>query len=298
MSRRTVVAAGGVLWRGDPASPDVALVHRPRYDDWSLPKGKTKRGEHLLVTAAREVNEETGFDPLLGPRITSVHYRVTSHGRPADKVVTYWSMRCAGGAFQANREVDEMSWVPLAEAERRLSSNTDGVVLREFATLPRDTRPLLLLRHGATAARSGRLKSRPGARPLSRAGRDQADALVPVLEALGISDLLSADTAACVGTLTPFAAASGLRIHQDDRLTRAGFAGNETRVAELVRERASSGQALAVCGDQHVIRGLLGTLGRGSVGAPHEAAVSKGGWWLLHHRDGAVSAVERHWLAA
>ena len=63
MTRAMVLAAGGVLWRGDADDPEVALVHRPQYDDWSLPKGKAKPGEHLLVTALREVSEETGYRP-------------------------------------------------------------------------------------------------------------------------------------------------------------------------------------------------------------------------------------------
>jgi 8-oxo-dGTP diphosphatase len=88
-----VLAAGGVLWRGDPEDPELAVVHRPAYDDWSLPKGKAKPGEHLLVTALREVAEETGQRAVIGPLLTTVRYRVTAGGRPADKVVTYWSMR-------------------------------------------------------------------------------------------------------------------------------------------------------------------------------------------------------------
>jgi len=77
MSRRTVVAAGGVLWRQDAVNPEVALVHRPKYDDWSLPKGKVKLGEHLLVTALREVTEETGHRPRLGPYLATVRYPIT-----------------------------------------------------------------------------------------------------------------------------------------------------------------------------------------------------------------------------
>ena len=69
MSRPTVLAAGGVLWRKDSADPEVAVIHRPRYDDWSLPKGKAKPGEHLLVTALREMSEETGHSPRIGARL-------------------------------------------------------------------------------------------------------------------------------------------------------------------------------------------------------------------------------------
>lgn len=298
MSRTTVLAAGGVLWRSEATSPEVALVHRPKYDDWSLPKGKAKPGEHLLVTALREVTEETGHRPRIGPHLTTVRYRITS-GRSSNKVVTYWAMRCAGGSFLPSPEVDAIEWLPLDEAAWRLSSASDRVVLRTFARTRRDTEPLLLIRHGATVAPSPRPKRRPDPLRLNRSGRDQATSLVPVLAGLGITDLLSADVPSCVDMLAPFAKTTGLTVRREAQLTREGFAGNERVVADRVRRDASSSQALVVCGGQRVITGLVSALGHGAdARPPHEATVKKGGWWLLHHRDGAVSAYERHGPAA
>jgi 8-oxo-(d)GTP phosphatase len=293
VSEPTVLAAGGVLWRRDPSDPEVALVHRPQYDDWSLPKGKARAGEHLLVTALREVTEETGHRPRIGPHLITLRHRVRSGGRSSNKVVTYWSMRSAGGSFRANSEVDQMQWLPLDEARRRLTSASDCAVLDTFTRTRRDTELLLLVRHGATVA-PPRL-TRPEAQRLSRSGRDQAASLVPVLEGLGVTDLLSADLPSCVDMLAPFAAATGLPVRREAQLTRAGFAGNERDVADRVRRDASSSAALVVCGGQRVITGLLGALGHGSyVRPPHETALKKGGWWLLHHRGGAVTAYERH----
>ena len=295
MSRPTVLAAGGVLWRRDPSDPEVALVHRPKYDDWSLPKGKAKTGEHLLVTALREVTEETGYHPRIGPYLSTVRYRVTCGGRLSNKVVTYWSMSCAGGSFRASDEVDRMMWLPLEQARRLLTSVSDCAVLDAFVRTRRDTEPLLLVRHGAIAAPPRRPRKGPEGHGLNRSGRAQAASLVPVLAGLGITDLLSADLPACVDMLAPFAAVTGLTVQVEAQLTRAGFAGNERGVADRVRCDASSSQALAVCGGQRVITGLLSALGRGSdIRPPPETTVKKGGWWLLHHRDGAVSAYERH----
>lgn len=298
MSRPTVLAAGGVLWRHDPADPEVALVHRPRYDDWSLPKGKAEPGEHLLVTAVREMSEETGHRPRIGSRLTTVRYRVTSGGRPANKVVTYWSMREDGGAFRPSREVDELEWLPLRAARRRVTSAADRVVLDVFARTVKDTEPLLLLRNGSTVAPPGR-RGRAAEARLNRSGREQAAALVEVLGGLGVTDLLSADLPACTEMLTPFAAATGLTVRRESRLTRAGFAGNEQEVSDRVRREASAASALVVCGQQRVISGLLRSLGGGG-GArpPGETGVKKGGWWLLHHRNGTISSYERHEPAA
>ncbi len=112
----TVQAAGGVVWRRRPgAGVEVLLVHRPKYDDWSFPKGKLDPGESHRDAAVREVFEETGLRCEVGPEIASTQYR-DQQGRP--KIVRYWAMEAQGGGFDANHEVDEVRWVPLDEAAR------------------------------------------------------------------------------------------------------------------------------------------------------------------------------------
>ena len=294
MTRPMVLAAGGVLWRHDAAAPELAVVHRPQYDDWSLPKGKAKPGEHLLVTALREMEEETGYRAQIGPYLTTVRYRVTSGGRAADKSVTYWAMRATDGEFVASREVDVMRWLPLDSARKLLTSASDKKVLDSFVAAPRDTRPLLLVRHAATATPAGRLKGRAVPPGLSKSGRAQAQALVPVLEGLGVTRLLSADLPACAQTLAPFAASSGVAVQREALLTGDGFSANEQEATDEVRRDAAARGTVVVCGQQRVIARLLAALGEGSgVRPPTETGVRKGGWWLLHHRDGAISANER-----
>lgn len=299
MSDPIVLAAGGVLWRGDAWDPEVALVHRPKYGDWSLPKGKAEPGEHLLVTALREVTEETGYLPRIGPYLMTLEYRVTSGGHRSNKVVSYWSMRCGGGSFEATSEVDEMKWMALDEARASLTSSSDRDVLDAFRLIRRDTEPLLLVRHGETEATRRRADSRVGGQQLSRSGREQAAALVPVLEILGVAHLLSADLPSSVDMLAPFAATTGLTVRREAQLTRAGFVGNEADVADFVRRDAAAHEALVVCGGKTVITGLLSALGHSPYVKPPEGkTIKKGGWWLLHHRDGVVSAYEKHEPAA
>ena len=291
-----VVAGGGVLWRGDPLDPRVALVHRPEYDDWSLPKGKAKPGEHVLVTAMREVAEETGHLPRIGPHLAESRYRVRSGGSPARKVVSYWSMRAVGGSFVASREVDEMAWLSLRDAHHSLTAARDRDVLDAFARTPRDTAAIMLVRHAATSAAGGRAAR--GDR-LNRSGRLRAGALVPILEGLGVSHLLSADVPSCVETLRPVASAIGLTVHRDAGLARDAFAGNERDVAERLRRSAAESDGLVVCAQQPVLVGLLSALGRdGGRRARRPVGIKKGGWWLVHHHDGVVQAVERFEPAA
>src|SRR5215472_16188304 len=110
-----IPAAGAVLWRPAAAAAEgteVLLVHRPRYDDWTLPKGKREPGEHVLLTAVREVLEETSVRPVLGPRLPTTEYVV--RGRP--KQVDYWSAFSAGGPAEPSHEIDAVSWLPLPQA--------------------------------------------------------------------------------------------------------------------------------------------------------------------------------------
>lgn len=122
-----VRAAGTVLWRRSAAGRgvEIALVHRPRYDDWSLPKGKLKRGEDFAAAARRETREETGMECVLGEELTTIRYFV--EGRP--KVVRYWVAEAVGGDFTPSREVDRIAWLPLATARIRLTHDRDRPVL-------------------------------------------------------------------------------------------------------------------------------------------------------------------------
>jgi len=108
------------------------LVHRPAYDDWTLPKGKLEPGESRLDAAAREVREETGLDARLGPELGTTSY-VDSHGR--DKTVWYWAATAAGGELAPTKEIDEARWVPVEQAPEVLSYERDLEVLERALAL-------------------------------------------------------------------------------------------------------------------------------------------------------------------
>ncbi|MFE4977140.1 NUDIX hydrolase [Kitasatospora sp. NPDC056651] len=127
-----VLAAGAVLWlpgrlkkSGRLGRPRIAVIHRPKYDDWSLPKGKLEPGEGVVEAALREVREETGFRCLLGPELPAQHYRV--QGRP--KEVRYWAAVPSGGSFRPNREVDRLEWLPAGKARARLTYDHDRLLV-------------------------------------------------------------------------------------------------------------------------------------------------------------------------
>ncbi|GAA2288080.1 DNA mismatch repair protein MutT [Streptomyces ruber] len=131
----TVLAAGCVLWRRSATAGtlELCLVHRPKYDDWSFPKGKLKRGEDPLAGALREVEEETGQRCAPGARLATARY--LADGRP--KQVSYWSAEALGGRFEPGREVDRIVWLPPDEARERLTQPRDRELVDDLLTVLR-----------------------------------------------------------------------------------------------------------------------------------------------------------------
>src|SRR5919106_1615180 len=176
-------AGGGIVWRtGKNGVVEIALVHRPKYDDWTLPKGKPLPGETEEETAAREVEEETGMRCVMERPIGRIHY-VDRRGRP--KTVRYWLMRPISGSFTPSDEVDELRWLSLDQAEAILSYEHDRWLLQRFAHPATSMRPglgrgsleavpIYLVRH-AKAGNRGEWTNPDHLRPLSENGKQQAE---------------------------------------------------------------------------------------------------------------------------
>ena len=289
---RLVAAAGGVVWR--PATRggvEVAVIHRPRYDDWSLAKGKLDAGEHLLTAAVREVCEETGLDVVVGRRAPRTRYTVEQ----GTKRVDYWLMRAVGGRFEPNDEVDELRWLPLTEAQELVSHPHDRAVLDEAGRtdVPREP-TLLLVRHASAGSRSD-FDGPDELRPLDRRGRDQARRLAAVLPVFGPVRLLSADRVRCRETLTPLAERLGLEVERAGELGEEEFQADPQAglalVERLLEPRDEPGVAV-VCSQGGAIPSVLMALGvqwdpaSGRLWPPS----AKGSVWVLGGRSGAMAA--------
>ena len=245
----TVRAAGGIVRRAGADGDEVLLVHRPRYDDWTFPKGKAHPGETDQETALREVEEETGFACELGVELPSTSYR-DSRGRP--KLVRYWTMRIRSGAFEPHGEVDAIAWVPRIHLTRSLSYERDHDVAR--AVPP----PLLVVRH-ASAGRSEEWIGDDARRPLDARGRKQAAKLVDQLAPFEVERILSSPFDRCIQTVEPPAAARGLELELTDDLAEG--AGPE-RVRTLLADLA--GSASVVCGHGPELVPLFGRTKKGA----------------------------------
>lgn len=287
---RTVWAAGGVLWRGRASAVEVGVVHRPRYGDWTLPKGKTDRGETLVDTAVREIAEETGFHVRLGRRLGTVSYDV-SQGR---KHVRYWSAESIGGEFEANHEVDRLAWMSVEGAAERLSYPLDRQVLDEFTRLPADLTTLLLVRH-ARAGKRSEYQGDDRLRPLDARGAKQSEALAPLLAAYGVTDLRAADRVRCRQTFGPGSARLGVPVIDEPFLSEESFSDDPDATQNRMLELAADGSIIsvrAICSQGKVIEPLMAWWAdRDGVEVP-TARNRKASVWVLSLRDGHLLAAD------
>ena len=288
-SSEVVAAAGAVLWRSDEdhAEPRVALVHRPRYDDWSLPKGKVDPGETEPVTAVREVLEETGFASELGRRLATVSYPV-GH---TQKTVRYWSARALGGEFLPNDEVDELVWTTATEAMKRLQYPADRKVLRRFVKLPADTRTVLVVRHG-TAGAKARYKGDDRKRPLDKRGRAQAESLVGQLLAFGATEVHAAPRVRCQQTVGPLAEELGVTICDEPTLTEEAYADGHGAGRKRLLEIANGDGTPVICTQGKVIPDLIAWWCDRDGVRPDKSRNRKGSTWVLSMAAGKLVAAD------
>ncbi|MDQ2837360.1 MAG: NUDIX hydrolase [Actinomycetota bacterium] len=249
-------AAGGVLWRQDGPHLLVALVHRQRYDDWTLPKGKTQPGEQLLLAAVREVGEETGAVVEVGRRLSPVEYPIADG---AIKRVSHWTMRYLCGEHTPGDEVDRLRWLTVAEATHRLTYPIDRCVLADFARLPANARTVVLVRH----AKAGKRSEYPGddrLRPLDKIGRRHARDAAPVLACFQPRRVLAADRVRCVQTVGPLAGLLGLEVIEAPEFSDEAYEHNPARAREAFRALAAQTGTTVICSQGGTIPALLGDL--------------------------------------
>jgi len=259
-----VQAAGAVPWSRRTGGLQVALVHRPRYDDWSWPKGKLDPGEQWPVAAAREVFEETGLHVRLGRPLPPGEYTVqNASGEQVAKQVRYWAAEVVSGDGALVHEIDEVVWLDAAAASARLSYDRDQDQLRALVradgagTLA--TWPLVILRHGKAISRK-EWNQPDSLRPLDARGREQAEALVPILTSYGAFRVVTSPSVRCIDTVRPYAAAAGREVQRRAGLSEEGFAQQPDHASGHLTRVLERGEAALVCSHGPVLPVLLDRL--------------------------------------
>ncbi|MGI9667609.1 MAG: NUDIX hydrolase [Acidimicrobiia bacterium] len=278
----SIWAAGCVVGRHrKDGTPEFLLVHRPRYDDWSLPKGKIDKGEGFLDGALREVREETGVRGE-NPRLVGTVAYDTKNGNP--KVVRWWLVDAGRGSFVPNSEVDRIKWVSFKKGLKKLTYRNDREVLDRANDmfLSRSAGVVYLVRHAQAGTRND---SDPNdwARKLDRTGKKQKRAIRQLLQAHPITRIGSSDFPRCRSTVMPLAKRLGIPVEFESALVEGS---HPHRLVTLVTELQEEAAVLCTHGD--VIHDLVGHLFAAGVPMAGELAAAKGSVWELRTIGGRV----------
>ena len=286
---RAILAAGAVVWRRDSNDEiEVALVHRTKYNDWSMPKGKAEENESLVACAYREVVEETGLSVRFGPRIGEVNYPVDG----VNKSVTYWSARLLGvqGDFDKN-EIDEVRWVKPTEAIEMLDRTLEKEVIDKFLALELDTKPLILLRH-AKAIERQEWAGDDTDRPLSSLGERQAKRLLSNFLPYAVEEIHSSSAVRCYETITPLARGLSVDFFFTDSLTEEAFSKNQERPIKYVHRLLVNDYTTMVCSHNPILPRIVSSFVDKFGVAVEETKLEPGDAWIAHHVEREVVAID------
>ncbi|WP_233491926.1 NUDIX hydrolase [Auritidibacter sp. NML100628] len=214
-----IVACGTLPWRCERGALEVLLIHRPRYDDWSWPKGKLDEEETLPECAIRETREEINLDVELGIPLPIIRYQVEGKS----KEVWYWAAEVTTQQPRADQsEVDRVEWLSVEQARQRLTNDNDhqplDALVEAFETKTLRTRPCLFLRHAKAKPRSSWSRAE-SERPLAATGRRQAWTVKRLLEAWSPQRVISSPWVRCMQTVAPFTKQAKRNVKQRDILT-------------------------------------------------------------------------------
>jgi 8-oxo-dGTP diphosphatase len=281
-------AAGALLWREtSELKIEIALIHRPRYDDWSLPKGKIEEGESSLRCAFREVIEETGITPQFGRELGSVEYK-----EPAGlKRVKYWAAKALTDEFLPNEEVDEIKWLNPEDALARATHESDKTIIKNFLTQEPRTDTLIIVRH-TKALERGDWDDDDSKRTLDERGLTQSKQLIQHLEPFGIDEIYSSDYIRCVQTVTPLAQSRGLKITEIPNLNEANFEFDPERAISFANAVKQDEKNILICSHNPVIptmlRGILNT----KLKNKDLIKLEPGDAWIVHRVRGEIVGLD------
>jgi 8-oxo-dGTP pyrophosphatase MutT (NUDIX family) len=257
----------------------VVVVHRPRYDDWSFPKGKADEAETDEAAAMREVEEETGLRCERGVEMPAIQY-TDSLGR--EKVVRYWVMTPLAGCFTPTREVDEIRWLTLEEADALLTYEHDRRLLRDLHEILPPGPSTYLVRHAKAGDRTMWTED-DRLRPLSKKGRRQAEQLVVAFRNREIGSVISSPSLRCVQTVRPLALDRGLALVTDAALAEGAPL---ERALDLLDRVATTPAVLCTHGD--LIPLVIEHLRDVGVEIDDDADWKKGSIWAVERAGGSV----------
>lgn len=262
MTDRAVYAAGGLVWRLAEGKLKVLLIHRTKYRDVTLPKGKVDPGEMLAETAVREIFEETGIRVHLGVPVGVSRYFL----RPKrQKIVHYWAAEATEKAigasrFRPNHEIAALEWTSLKKARARLSYPVDVEIIDAFSALiaggALHSTPLIVLRHAQATPRKN-WDGPDASRPLTRHGKKQAKAIVGALSAFGVRKVFTSDAARCTQTVAPLSKTLGVEAKTTPLISQDAWEAGTADVRHIIGNRVRAGKPALLCSHRPLLPEIL-----------------------------------------
>jgi 8-oxo-dGTP diphosphatase len=278
-----IIAAGGVVWRETKDSKiELAIIHRPKYDDWTFPKGKLDIGEELISGAYREILEETGLDIELGPYLGAVEYESFEEA----KHVSYWAAKALSSSkeFHPNNEADLLEWHEIESARNKLTRDTDKEILEIFVDSPFQATKLIMLRHAKALARS-EWQSGDEDRPLDNLGQLQAKRMHAVYQVFGISQIHTSDAVRCYDTVIGLTNTLKIDPVITSKLSEYTFEKNKDKSLEYALELAeisrSTGETILLCSHNPVLPRMLERVAKKSSVELPENKLKPGDAWVV-----------------
>ena len=284
-----IIAAGAVVWRRNANDEvEIALIHRKKYDDWSIPKGKVEGEESLIACAYRETMEETGFEVRFGPVIGSISYSVGN----VPKTVTYWSAKFLSERGTPNPgEVDQVRWMRISEAQTFLARDLDKKVIEDFLEIDLDTKPLILLRHAKAIERS-EWAGEDTDRPLSSFGERQSRRLLSNLQPYVIEEMHSSSAVRCYETITPMARSMKIDFFFTDSLSEEVFTRDKERSIKYIHRLLVNDYPVLACSHNPILPEVISSFVNKFGIEVTDIKLEPGDAWVAHHIDREVVSVE------
>jgi 8-oxo-dGTP diphosphatase len=285
-----IIAAGAVVWRrGKGKDIEVAIIHRPKHDDWSFPKGKAEVGESLIACAFREIFEETGYECEFGPFLGKVEYQ-TPEG---PKEVSFWSARVTNEkTFTANSEVDEIKWITLAKVKNQLTLATDKEILEIFLKTEFDSKPFILLRHAKAITRD-EWQGDDDDRPLDMVGQNQAKRLLSIYQVFNLQQIHTSDAVRCYDTVEPISRGLGINLEVTGKLSESSYKKDKEKAIEYAKELIKQDDRVLLCSHNPILPKILNKLTKKSELEADEEKLMPADSWVLHRVGKEVVQIDR-----
>ena len=285
-----ILAAGAVLWRkSEKKKMEVLIIHRPKYDDWTFPKGKAEIGESLIACAYREVLEETNIETAFGPYLGEVEY-LTNDGK---KKVSFWSAKVIKEKeLNPNDEVDQLKWVEVTKVKELLTLDTDRKILEQFLQIEPDTKPLVLLRHAKAVTRD-EWQGEDDDRPLDSYGQNQAKRLLAMYQVFNLEQIHSSDAVRCYDTVVAIAKGLSIKLEVTGKLSESTFKKDKEKAFDYAKDLMKLNESVLLCSHNPILPKMLNKLTKKSEVDADEGKLLPADGWVIHRIGKEVIQIDR-----